>query len=203
MRVFASRNHFHFNESILNFEKTTLVMSRTLPSLVPLATITQYMKYYLILLLMFIGTGCVRSQTYSDSTLMDIQNYLIDFKKAIDSKNVSQIESFIFPTASDRGDIVGLTVKHILKNDRNNNGNFAYSDGAFNLIKDSLYVNFKPVPDNILKMLRNEEDQRSVVDQFKQNDIAIFDFNSAHIFLLLDVEGIKLFFWENMNKLLD
>lgn len=98
---------------------------------------------------------------------------------------------------------MGQTIYHILKNDRNKMGNFAYSDSAYNLIRDSLYINFIPIPDKILKMLRNEEDQRIVVDQFEQNNIAILDLNSAHIILLMDENGIKLFFWESMNKLLD
>ncbi len=47
MRVHISRNHFWINESILTFEKTTLLKSRTLRSLIPLVVMT--MKYVIIL----------------------------------------------------------------------------------------------------------------------------------------------------------
>lgn len=160
------------------------------------------MKKLLIASLILIGTSNSFGQSYSDSTINRIQNFLIEFKIAIDSKKKGSVKKFIYPTKSKRGNIVRQTIKHIFENNEKKFGNFSYSDRAFDLIKDSLYIDFKPVPFRILNILRREEDQRMVVDQFEQNNIAIFDVNSAHVILLLEEDQIRLFFWENMNKLL-
>ncbi len=157
----------------------------------------------LVLLFFAHFSSCFGQTYYSDSTLNEIHQFLIDFKAAIDTGKRKKIKEFIYPTESDRGDIVGKTAEHILNNNENKYGNFSYSSRAYDLILDSFYVHFQPVPDKILKVLLRKDDQRRVLEQFDQNQIAILDVQSAHVILLLGRKEIKLFFWENMNALLD
>lgn len=160
------------------------------------------MKKGLLIILIASSLSNIYAQNCSQKELKNIKKHLTKIYAAGLKKDSVKLTKLIYPIKSKKGkDYRKEIVIKILENDTRSVRDLAYSDTAFKLIIDSLYVNFKPVSEKLYtKLIRPPE--YGILKEMKKEDILVFDHLNVHIILIRYKNKLQLLFWENMNKLL-
>jgi hypothetical protein len=160
---------------------------------------------WLVLTLFFICSGIntptAKAQQADDSAyLVNIHTFLVDFQAKAKAKDSAGLRKLISPFVVDANNSADAIIKHVLKDNINKYGDFSYSNKAFRLIVDTLYVHFAPITRDLRAMLDGKVFKESLTN-YTNEQIAVFDHKGVHIILLLKDNTPLLYFWENMNIL--
>ena len=163
------------------------------------------MRVFLIVGLLCSIILSAKCQELNPQLLDSIYKYLLDFKEAALAKDRTRLEQLVYISKdTSTMDYHKTMVDFVIKNDAYSSGDFSFSIEALNILIDSLYNKFQPIPEEIRDMLNNQPDGvfRRATLNLENEEIPIFDFKMVHIILLINEENeIKLLFWENLNRL--
>ena len=146
----------------------------------------------------------VKCQDLKPHQLDSIYNYLLEFRDAALAKDSARLSQMIYASRDTAiEDYQKTAIDFVIKNDEYSSGDFSFSISALNALMDSLYLKFKPIPDNIREMLLDQPDGvfRTATLNLKNEEVPIFDFKGVHIVLIMSEKKIRLLFWENLNSL--
>jgi hypothetical protein len=160
-------------------------------------------KKTLLLSLFTLISFSVFAQKFNKKQLKKIHCFLVDFEIAVNSEDTLKLKEYIFPYRYEGGmNNQDYAIQKILNEQETLGMDFEYSKKAFTIIRETLYKNFIPMTEEVRKFFNYPLEAKNILNNYKNDQLAILYYKKTLIVLILEKKTIKLFFTEGMNYLI-
>ncbi len=132
-----------------------------------------------------------------------IEEFFLTLKQAVGREDTATLKQLVYPFRDDVEDMQAGLIEQMLKGDPQQRGDGAFSTYALDTLISHHLSEIKPIPNELYAQLSGDRFFGSVISSYKQKQVWVMDFHEVRM-ILLETEGkLQLFFWENLNRLLN
>lgn len=133
---------------------------------------------------------------------LEFHAFFTALRNAAADKDTTKLKTLIYPFRDKVEDMQAELIESILEGGETRNGDGAFSIRALDSLLASHLDQIGPVEKGLYRQLSGDLIFGKVIGSFSRNDVFVMDYRDVRIILLRDRNGLRLFFWENLNNLL-
>jgi hypothetical protein len=158
------------------------------------------MKLLASIILLLVHTN-LSAQKFSEQQLNDIHEFLVGFGTAVENRDSLELVNYVVPLNISGNNYQEEAIQRILNDQKTLGSDFEYSPEAFSFLRDSLYIHFKPINEEVRNFFENTNEAKVYLERYSDDQIVVLFQERTIVVLILGERRIQLFFTEGMNYL--